>query len=135
MDVLERYSGQESPLKTLSPICGAEEIIAMQELVGSIYCSREVRSYVATIAASTRQNPALQLGVSPRGAIALLRSAQACAVLAGRNYVLPDDVRRMALAVLSHRLILTPEARMKGFSAETILRQLMETLPIPGKRV
>lgn len=135
MDVLERYSGQESPLKTLSPVCGADEIIAMQELVGTIYSSREVRSYVATIAAHTRQNPALQLGVSPRGAIALLRSAQACAVLAGRNYVLPDDVRRMALVVLSHRLILTPEARMKGLSAETILRQLMETLPIPGKRV
>ena len=133
MDVLDRYSGQESPLKTLSPVCGAREVIAMQEMVGTVYCSREVRSYVATIAAHTRQNPALQLGVSPRGAIALVRAAQACAVLAGRDYILPDDVRRMALPVLSHRLVLTPEARMKGYSAETLLQQLLDTLPVPGK--
>ncbi|NLD34013.1 MAG: MoxR family ATPase [Clostridiales bacterium] len=133
MDVLDRYSGQESPLKTLAPVCGAREVIAMQEMVGTVYCSREVRSYVATIAAHTRQNPALQLGVSPRGAIALVRAAQACAVLAGRDYILPDDVRRMALPVLSHRLVLTPEARMKGYSAETLLRQLIDTLPVPGK--
>ncbi|NLB38332.1 MAG: hypothetical protein GX810_03665, partial [Clostridiales bacterium] len=58
---------------------------------------------------------------------------QACAVLAGRDYVLPDDVRQMALSVLSHRLILTPEARMKGYSAENILRQLIDTLPVPGR--
>lgn len=134
MDVLERYSGQESPLKSLTPVCGAPEILAMQEQVGLVYCSREVRSYVATIAASTRQSNALQLGASPRGAIALVRAAQACAVLAGRDYILPDDVRHMALPVLSHRLILTPEARMKGFSAETILQQLIDALPVPGTR-
>jgi len=133
MDVLDRYSGQESPLKTLLPVASTEAVIAMQDTVGLVYCSREVRSYVATIAATTRQHPALQLGVSPRGAIALIRAAQACAVLGGRDYILPDDVRRMALSVLSHRLILTPEARMKGLSAETILRQLMESLPVPGK--
>ncbi len=133
MDVLDRYSGQESPLKTLAPVCGGQEIIAMQEMVGAIYCSREVRSYVATIAAATRKHQALQLGVSPRGAIALVRAAQACALLSGRDYILPDDVRRMALPVLSHRLILTPEARMKGYSAETILSQLIDTVAVPGK--
>ena len=105
----------------------------MQEMVGAIYCSREVRSYVATIAAATRKHQALQLGVSPRGAIALVRAAQACALLSGRDYILPDDVRRMALPVLSHRLILTPEARMKGYSAETILSQLIDTVAVPGK--
>lgn len=62
-----------------------------------------------------------------------MRAAQACAVLAGRDYILPDDVRRMALPVLSHRLVLTPEARMKGYSAETLLQQLLDTLPVPGK--
>ena len=108
MDVLDRFSGPQSPLKSLQPVCGAQEIIALQELVGTIYCSREVRSYVATIVAATREHPALQLGASPRGAIALVRAAQACAVLAGRGYILPDDVRRMAHSVLSHRLILTP---------------------------
>ncbi|HUM61779.1 MAG TPA: MoxR family ATPase, partial [Clostridia bacterium] len=91
MDVLDRFSGPQSPLKSLQPVCSAQEIIALQELVGTIYCSREVRSYVATIVAATREHPALQLGASPRGAIALVRAAQACAVLAGRGYILPDD--------------------------------------------
>ena len=134
MDVLDRFSGAQSPLKSLQPVCGAQEIIALQELVGTIYCSREVRSYVATITAATREHPALQLGASPRGAIALVRAAQACAVLAGRGYILPDDVRRMAHSVLSHRLILTPESRMKGISAQAILSQLIDTLPVPGAK-
>ena len=133
MDVLERYSGQVSPLQTLSPVCGAGDVIAMQELVGTVYCSREVRSYVAQIAACTRSHPSLLLGVSPRGAIALIRAAQACAVLAGRDYILPDDVKRMALPVLSHRLILTPEARMKGQSAQKILLSLLSSVPVPVK--
>lgn len=135
MDVLERYSGQASPLKALQPVCGAQEIILLQEMVGAVYASREVRSYVATIAAQTRQHPAIQLGVSPRGAIALVRAAQACAVLAGRDYILPDDVHHMALPVLSHRLILTPEARMKDYSAQALLSQLIDVIPVPGKRV
>ena len=134
MDVLDRFSGPQSPLKSLQPVCGAQEIIALQELVGTIYCSREVRSYVATIVAATREHPALQLGASPRGAIALVRAAQACAVLAGRGYILPDDVRRMAHSVLSHRLILTPESRMKGISAQALLSQLIDTLPVPGAK-
>ena len=134
MDVLDRFSGSESPMQSLQPVCGAEEIIALQELVGTVYCSREVRSYVATIAAATRSHPALQLGVSPRGAIALIRAAQAVALLFGREYILPDDVRQMALSVLSHRLILTSESRMKGVSAEEVLRHILDTLPVPGAK-
>ena len=114
MDVLERYSGQFSPLSTLQSVCDAQDVIAMQELVGTVYCSREVRSYVAQ-----------------RGAIALIRASQGCAVLAGRDYILPDDVQRMALPVLSHRLILTPEARMKGQSAQQILHGLLASIPVP----
>ena len=134
MDMLERYSGQVTPLQTLSPVCGAEEIIAMQEQLGTVYASKEARNYVANIVAMTRTHPALQLGASPRGSIALLRAAQACALLSGRDYVLPDDIRHMALPVLSHRLILTPEARMKGASASQLLQQLIETVPVPTGR-
>ncbi len=134
MDVLDRYSGAQSPLKTLQAVCGESEVIAMQEMVGTVYCSREVRSYVATIAAATRAHPSVQLGASPRGAIALVRAAQACAILAGRGYILPDDVRRMAHAVLGHRLILSPEARMKGVSVDGILGQILSSLPVPGAR-
>ena len=135
MDVLERYSGQTTPMDTLLPVCGTDEIISMQEQLGTVYASREARNYVATIVAMTRTHPALQLGASPRGAIALLRAAQACALLSSRDYVLPDDIRHMALPVLSHRLILTPEARMKGVSAQQVLAQLLETVPVPTGRV
>lgn len=83
MDVLERYSGVVKPMATLSPVCSAADVIAMQEMVTQIYCSPEVRSYVATIAAATRQDAALQLGASTRAAIALIHGAQACALLAG----------------------------------------------------
>ena len=135
MDVLERYSGQVTPMDTLTPVCGADEILAMQEQLGAVYASREARNYVATIVAMTRTHPALQLGASPRGSIALLRAAQACALLSSRDYVLPDDIRHMALPVLSHRLILTPEARMKGVSSQQVLAQLLETVPVPTGRV
>ena len=135
MDVLERYSGQVTPMDTLTPVCGADEILSMQDQLGSVYASREARNYVATIVAMTRTHPALQLGASPRGSIALLRAAQACALLSNRDYVLPDDIRHMALPVLSHRLILTPEARMKGVSAQQVLVQLLDTVPVPTGRV
>jgi len=133
MDVLERYSGQFSPLSTLQPVCSAGDVIAMQEQIGTVYCSREVRSYVAQLAACTRKHPSLALGVSPRGAIALIRAAQACAVLASRDFILPDDVKRMALPVLSHRLMLTPEARMKGQSAQQVLLSVLSSVPVPIK--
>ena len=135
MDVLERYSGQVTPMDTLTPVCGTDEILAMQEQLGTVYASREARNYVATIVAMTRTHPALQLGASPRGSIALLRAAQACALLSSRDYVLPDDIRHMALPVLSLRLILTPEARMKGVSSQQLLAQLLETVPVPTGRV
>ena len=132
MDVLERYTGTVTPMKTLSAVCGTEEVVQLQELVGTVYASREARSYVAQIVAGTRNHPALQLGVSPRGAIALLRAAQTCALLAGRDYVLPDDIRRMALPVMTHRLLLTPEARMKGIVPGQLLHQIIASTPVPA---
>lgn len=107
-DILERYCGGSAPMKTLEAVCTAEDIMQLQSLVGNVYCSREVRAYAASIAAATRAHNALQLGVSPRGTIALVRAAQACALLSGRDYIIPDDVRQMVFPVLSHRLMLTP---------------------------
>jgi len=133
MDVLERYSGQTTPLVSLEPVCTAQEVVELQEMVGAIYCSREVRSYVANIMAQTRSHPSLQLGGSPRGAIALIRAAQACALLDGRDFILPEDVQHMALPVLCHRLILNPEARMKAITTERVLLTIMENVPVPVK--
>ncbi|MBQ9299100.1 MAG: MoxR family ATPase [Clostridia bacterium] len=132
MDVLERYSSPVSPLATLQSICGAADVIAMQEQVGTVYCSPELRSYVASITAATRNHPQLALGISPRGGIALIRAAQACALMNNRDYVLPDDVKRIALPVCAHRLVLSPEARMKGQSAERLLQTILGGVPVPG---
>ena len=134
MDVLARYSGTVSPLSTLQSICTAQDVVAMQEQVGTIYCSREALAYVANLTALTREHPQLALGASPRAGIALVRAAQACAVLSGRDYVLPDDIRRMAIPVLAHRLILTPEARVRRQNVEQLLSALIASTPVPGSR-
>ena len=133
MDVLERYSGSVKPMAALEPVCAAEDIIALQDMVTAIYCSPEVRSYVATLAAATRQEPALQLGASTRAAIALIHGAQACALLDGRDFILPEDVQHMALPVLSHRVVLNPEARMKGVNAEQVLMTILKNVAVPVK--
>jgi MoxR-like ATPase len=91
----------------------------------------DLRGYVASLAAASRRHQSLSLGVSPRGAIALLRAAQALAVLNGRDYVLPDDVRAMAPAVLCHRLILSPEAKMKRISSSQILSDILSSVAVP----
>lgn len=131
MAVLERFSGTVKPQASLTAVCSARDVIAMQDMVGTVYCSKEVRHYVANIAAMTRTHPSLQLGVSTRGAIALIRGAQACALLNERDYILPEDVQRMVLPVLAHRITPNPEAKMKGISAERILIAVVENVPVP----
>jgi len=130
IEILERYSAQTTPLSQLQPICSTEDILALQAAVGDVYCSREVRSYIANLTAATRTHNALQIGVSTRGAIALIKAAQACALLAGRDFIIPEDVQRMVLPVLTHRIILSPEARMKGIAAERILTGILEATPV-----
>ncbi len=133
MDVLDRYSGRVLPMEQLQPVCSAEDVIQMQQQVTEIYCSPEVRSYVATIAAATRREPALRLGASTRAAIALIHGAQACALLDGRDFILPEDVQHMVLPVLCHRLVLQPEARMKGVTAEGVVSNIMKNTAVPVK--
>ena len=133
MDILERYSGTVKPMATIEPVCTAQDVITLQEMVTQVYCSPEVRSYVAAIVAATRQDPALSLGASTRAAIALIHGAQACALLDDRDFILPEDVQHMALPVLTHRLVLNPEARMKGVSAEQVLMNILKNVTVPVK--
>lgn len=131
MDILERYTGRSVPLTTLQPVCTAEDVLAMQQAVGEVYTAPELRAYVAQLVAATRTHPLLTLGASPRGSIALLCASQGCALLSGRDYVLPEDVKFMAVPVLAHRLVLSPEARMKGQTADGILSSLLSSVPVP----
>ena len=133
MDVLERYSGTIPPMATIEPVCTAQDVIAMQDQVTRVYCSPEVRSYVATLAAATREDPAFTLGASTRAAIALLRGGQACALLDDRDFVLPEDIQHMFLPVLAHRMVLSPETKMKGIQTEQILLNILQNTAVPVK--
>ena len=131
MDILDRYCGAVNPAKTLSAVCSSEDIIAMQQEVKTIYCAKELRAYVAALCAATRTSAYLSLGASTRAAIALLHAAQASALLCGRDYVIPEDVQRMAPSVLCHRFVLSADARMRGMSAEQVLSDLLSSVRVP----
>ena len=131
MDILERYCGESTPMQTLTPVCSAEDVLSMQQEVKQVYCSREVRGYIASICAATRATPMLTLGASTRAAIALVHAAQARAVLCGRDYIIPEDVQRMAASVLCHRFVLSADARMRGFTPEQALGELMGGVRVP----
>ena len=98
-----------------------------------MYAAKEVRVYIAAIAAASRKTGALELGVSTRAAIALLKASQARALMDGRDYVLPEDVQRMAEPVLAHRLVLSPEARMRNMTPQKVLSTVLYSVPVPVK--
>ncbi|MCL2544796.1 MAG: MoxR family ATPase [Clostridia bacterium] len=133
MDILERYASPVTPLSTLEAVCRAEDVLALQDAVLQVYCSKEVRSYIANICAATRKHSALQLGASTRAAIALVRASQACALLDGRDFILPEDVQSMAQPVVAHRIVLSPESRMKGLTTTRVLRSVLEGVSVPVK--
>ena len=132
-DILERYTSGKRPMEELKPICTSSDILLLQQEVEKVYSSREVRAYISAIAAASRRTNALQLGVSTRAAISLLRASQASALLDGRDFVSPEDVQRMAEPVLAHRLVLSPEARMRNMTAERILANVMGGVQVPVK--
>ena len=98
-----------------------------------VYVAKEIRTYISAIAAASRRSGALQLGVSTRAAIALLKASQACALLDGRDFVKPEDVQKMAEPVLAHRLVLSPEARMRNMTPQRVLSNVMGAVQVPVK--
>ena len=133
MDVLERYSGVVKPMETVTPVCTAQDILEMQDQVATIYCSPEVRAYVAKLSAATRNDPSFSIGASTRAAIALIHGAQACALLDDRDFILPEDVQHMLLPVFAHRMVLSPEARMKAIHPEQVLLTILRNTSVPVK--
>ncbi|MDY5219773.1 MAG: MoxR family ATPase [Eubacteriales bacterium] len=132
-DILERFASGRKPMEELRPICTSSDILRLQQEVEGVHVSREVRAYISAIAAASRRTAALQLGVSTRAAISLLRASQARALLEGRDYVAPEDVQRMAEPVLAHRLVLSAEARMRNMTAERVLAGVLQSVQVPVK--
>lgn len=115
----------------IEEVAHKEDILQMQQEVTSVYMAKTVQAYIVSIINATRKNVELTLGASPRATLALIRASQACAYLAGREYVLPDDVQRMVPYVLGHRLVLTASAKVKKLTAETILTSIVNGIKVP----
>jgi MoxR-like ATPase len=135
LEILRRHAAGFDPRDVagagVRPVAGAEHIAAGRAAVGRVQVSPEVAGYVVDIARATRQSPSLSLGVSPRGATALLRSARAWAWLTGRDFVTPDDVKALAHATLVHRLGLRPEAELEGVDVGQVLASALGSVPVP----
>ncbi|HIQ19674.1 MAG TPA: MoxR family ATPase [Planctomycetes bacterium] len=122
---------KEHPLERIGPVVSPQELRACQLAVRDVHVDAKVRQYILQIVQQTRRSDDLSLGASPRATIALFRAAQALAVASGRNYVQPDDVKRVASPVLTHRLILRPESRLRKITAEQIVEDIVEEVPVP----
>jgi MoxR-like ATPase len=121
----------EPPLESLDPVAGAADVVRLAEQARAIYVEDSLRRYVVALLRQTRGDSRLYLGASPRSGIALLRVAKARALADGRDYLVPDDVKAVATVVLSHRLILGPEARSAGLGGEAIVADALEKTPVP----
>ncbi|MGH3445311.1 MAG: AAA family ATPase, partial [Nocardioidaceae bacterium] len=123
-----------NPLDDLEPVTDAGEIRKLVEIVASVYVSEAVQRYAVAITTATRKSPELMLGASPRATLHLVRAAKASAAMAGRDYVIPDDVQALAGQVLAHRMLPTVEASMSGRSTEAALAQLVAGVAMPESR-
>lgn len=119
------------PLDELQPVVSSNELLACQQAVRNVHVDEKVRQYLMQIVHDTRDHEDLALGGSPRASIALFRTSQAMAAIRGRTYVLPDDVKRVAPSVMTHRLILRPESRLRKVTAEYTLSELIAEIAVP----
>jgi len=131
IEILERQQLQH-PIESLEAVITVEELQKVMKEIRGIYVSKPIKRYLVDLVNSTRQSSDVYLGASPRGSLALFRTGQAVAALAGRDFVLPDDIKSLAVPVLAHRVIVGPAARLRELSAEKIVEEVLENLPVPG---
>jgi MoxR-like ATPase len=127
--IMDRFQ-KDQPLEELQAVTDPESVGTLQKQRGSVTVSPAVREYVADLVAATRSHPTVRFGVSPRGALALIHGAQGLAMLRGRDYVLPDDVKELARPVLLHRIILKHDERTRGATAEAVLEDVLASVPV-----
>ncbi len=122
------------PIESLSQVTDPNEIVQVQKSIKEIYVDPLIKQYIVSLVDSTRQHESVYLGASPRGSLALYRTAQARALLDARDFVIPDDVKELAYTTLGHRVIVSPSARVKSVSAADIILGCLERVPVPGVR-
>ena len=131
VDVLARRIERESDDVVLRPVVDREALLTMQVAIERVHVAPSVQEYCVDLVSATRESPSTAVGASPRGSLALLKLARCRAALAGRDYVLPDDVKAIAVPALAHRLVLRPELWVQRVSSEDVVREVLETVPTP----
>ena len=122
----------QHPIEGIRAVAKEEEVLEAAETIKGVYLSPAVKSYITDLTRHTRQSGDIYLGASPRGTLSLSRACQAYAALHGRDYVLPDDVKDLAIPVLAHRIIVSPEARLRELGADRIIQDILRGIPVPG---
>lgn len=134
MEILTRHDSGTDPTDSLQPVVTAEEVLELQAQCDKVICSDAIKEYITLIIGETRVSPDLLLGASPRGAVALMRASKALAMIEGRDYVLPDDVKKMAVPVLAHRVMMRPEARLRELTPEGTIAALAAKVRVPDAK-
>jgi MoxR-like ATPase len=129
-EILRRFRTAE-PLEELQPVASGEQVVALGSVCRRVHLSEPMESYILAIVRATRESPAVALGASPRGALALYRCAQALAAMRGRNFVIPDDVQALVVPTLAHRLMPSGQSRLRGKAVADILREVTTKVPVP----
>ena len=131
--ILKRHNENKmiAVLKDVTPVLSKEEILSFRKLLAEIYVEDSLIQYIAEIVIATRTSPAVYLGASPRASVALLNASKAYALLHGRDFVTPDDIKFVSVPVLAHRFVLSPETEMEGYSAEAICKRIVEKIEVP----
>jgi len=133
LTVLQRHNENKelTQLNNIKPVLKKQDILAFRELVAQVVVDESLLKYIIEIIQATRKSPAIYLGASPRAAVALLNASKAYALLQGRDFVTPDDIKYMSVPVLQHRVILSPETEMEGHAAGLVCRRIVEKIEVP----
>jgi len=122
----------EHPINAVKSVAGCEVVVGLQHAIREVFLETSIKQYMVALTTATREHPMVALGASPRGSLGLMRASQALAAMAGREFVIPDDVKAVAEPVLAHRLILKPEARAENISGHDIVQEIMRQVPVPA---
>jgi len=136
-DEITMLDGQQftHPVTRIEQVVPTEELMAAQEQIKSLHISDLIKEYIVSLVNITRKHPDVYLGASPRGSLALYKTGQARAAILGRDYVIPDDIKALAIETLAHRLIISPSARIKNVDPRAVIQEILDSTPVPGARV
>ena len=129
-EILITYQ-KEDPLINLKTVVSVDAVLDLQENVKEVHINNDVRGYLVDLVRQTREHPAVKLGISPRGTLALFKASQALAAIRGRNYIIPSDIQMLSVSVLAHRLNISQQSRLRGQTAVNVIREITKSVPVP----